>query len=83
MGMHHFADKLLRAQLYCCKDIFYSKNLLVVLWYAIYHAGDVILCNIGRAVVNLQHLRKAVAYCAGNFGIGVEDYLERLVMLCS
>ena len=83
MGMHHLADKLLRAQLYCCKDIFYSKNLLVVLWYAIYHAGDVILCNIGRAVVNLQHLRKAVAYCAGNFGIGVEDYLERLVMLCS
>ena len=54
-----------------------------MLWYAIYHAGDVILCNIGRAVVNLQHLRKAVAYCAGNFGIGVEDYLERLVMLCS
>lgn len=83
MGMHHLADKLLRAQLYCCKDIFYSKNLLVVLWYAIYHAGDVILCNIGRAVVNLQHLRKAVAYCAGNFGIDVEDYLERLVMLCS
>ena len=83
MGMHHLADKLLRAQLYGCKDIFYSKNLLVVLWYAIYHAGDVILCNIGRAVVNLQHLRKAVAYCAGNFGIGVEDYLERLVMLCS
>lgn len=83
MGMHHLADKLLRAQLYCCKDIFYSKNLLVVLWYAIYHAGDVILCNIGRAVVNVQHLRKAVAYCAGNFGIGVEDYLERLVMLCS
>ena len=57
--------------------------MLVVLWCAIYHASDVILCDIARAVVNLQHLRKAVAYCAGNFGIGVEDYLERLVMLCS
>ena len=57
--------------------------MLVVLWYAIYHASDVILCDIGRAVVNLQHLRKAVAYFGGNFGIGVGDYLERLVMLCS
>ena len=57
--------------------------MLVVLWYAIYHASDVILCDIGRAVVNLQHLPKTVEYCAGNFGIGVGDYLERLVMLCS
>ena len=57
--------------------------MLVVLWYAIYHASDVILCDIGRAVVNLQHLRKAVAYFAGNFSIGVGDYLERLVRLCS
>ena len=57
--------------------------MLVVLWYAIYHAGDVILCDIRRAVVNLQNLRKAVAYCAGNFGMGLGDYLERLVMLCS
>ena len=57
--------------------------MLVVLWYAIYHASDVILCDIGRAVVNLQHLRKALAYFAGNFGIGVGDYLERLVRLCS
>ena len=57
--------------------------MLVVLWYAIYHASDVILCDIGRAVVNLQHLPKTVEYCAGNFGIDVGDYLERLVMLCS
>ena len=57
--------------------------MLVVLWYAIYHASDVILCDIGRAVVNLQHLPKTVEYCAGNFGIGEGDYLERLVMLCS
>ena len=58
-------------------------NMLVVLWYAMYHASDVILCDIGRPVVNLQQLRKTVACCAGNFGIGVGDYLEKLVMLCS
>lgn len=56
--------------------------MLEVLWYTIYHAGDVILCDIGRAVI-LQHLRKTVEYCAGNFGIYVGDYLERLVVLCS
>ena len=49
--------------------------MLVVLWYAMYHAGDVILCDIGRAVVNLQNLCKGVAYFAGNFGTGVGDYV--------
>ena len=37
------------------------------------HVGSAVVCNIdiGRAVVNLQHLPKTVEYCAGNFGIGV------------
>ena len=36
---------------------------------------------IGRVVLNLKHVCKAVAYCVGSLCVG--DCLERLVRLCS